>query len=93
MTKQDRLTKLSKTIDDLGGARCEEIELVHELESMAERIKQLSDRVIRGDRDDVVRVIDKRRHTRERLTEVRVEIQELTTEMERIKAELEYGDE
>lgn len=92
MTREERLTKLAQVIQELGSAKCEEIELAHELESMAERIAQLSDRLVRGDRDDVVRVIDKRRHTRERLTEVRVEIQELTTEKECLKARMEYGD-
>ena len=40
-----------------------------------------------------MKVVDKRRHTRERLTEVRVEVQELETEREKIESELKWGRE
>ena len=70
------------------GAR--EIELSHQVESMNERISQLNKQ--RNGGDALIKVMDKRRHTRERLTEVRIERQELETERELVVAELEYGE-
>ena len=57
---------------------------------MNERISQLNKQ--RNGGDALIKVMDKRRHTRERLTEVRIERQELETERELVVAELEYGE-
>ena len=90
MTKFEKLEKLDNILRQLGDVRCEEIELSHQVESMNERISQLNKQ--RNGGDALSKVMDKRRHTRERLTEVRIERQELETERELVVAELEYGE-
>ena len=92
MSYEEKLLTLDKIIQNLGKSRCEEINLSAEVTSMTERIAQLSDDK-RKPTDTLITVMDKRRYTRERLTEVRVEIQELETEKERLRTILEYGDE
>jgi len=89
MTRMEKLVRLDEILGSLGEVQCEEIELSHQVESMNERITQLNKQ--RNGGDALIKVVDKRRHTRERLTEVRIERQELETEKERLKAELEYG--
>ena len=91
MRKKQRIEKLEGIISSIGDAKCEEIELTHQIESMSERIAQLTASRQKG--DSLIKVMDKRRHTRERLTEVRVEIQELQTEKEQLEVNLEHSDE
>lgn len=91
MKKKRRIEELAAIISSIGEAKCEEIELTHQIESMSERIAQLTASRQKG--DNLIKVMDKRRHTRERLTEVRVEIQELQTEKEQLEVNLEHSDE
>lgn len=92
MSYLERLLTLDKIIEQLGQSKCEEIKLSHQVVSMSERIGQMGENDKKPS-DSLIKVMDKRRYTRERLTEVRVEIQELETEKERLKTTLEYGDE
>ena len=93
-TKIERLAQLKEVLMNLGMARCEQIELNHQVESMSDRINQLNlDQSAAKTKDAIMKVVDKRRHTRERLTEVRVEVQELETEQQKIESELKWGRE
>jgi len=93
-TKIERLAQLKEVLMNLGMARCEQIELNHQVESMNDRINQLNlDQSAAKTKDAIMKVVDKRRHTRERLTEVRVEVQELETEQQKIESELKWGRE
>jgi predicted nucleic acid-binding Zn-ribbon protein len=93
-TKIERLAQLKEVLINLGMARCEQIELNHQVESMNDRINQLNlDQSAAKTKDAIMKVVDKRRHTRERLTEVRVEVQELETEQQKIESELKWGRE
>lgn len=92
-TKIERLAQLKEVLMNLGMARCEQIELNHQVESMNDRINQLNldtNPSIKT-KDAIMKVVDKRRHTRERLTEVRVEVQELETEQQKIESVLKWG--
>ena len=93
-TKIERLAQLKEVLMNLGMARCEQIALNHQVESMNDRINQLNlDQSAAKTKDAIMKVVDKRRHTRERLTEVRVEVQELETEQQKIESELKWGRE
>ena len=93
-TKHERLAQLNEVLINLGMARFEQIERNHQVESMSDRINQLNlEQPTAKNKDAIMKVVDKRRHTRERLTEVRVEVQELETEREKIESELKWGRE
>ena len=66
-TKIERLAQLKEVLMNLGMARCEQIELNHQVESMNDRINQLNlDQSAAKTKDAIMKVVDKRRHTRER---------------------------
>lgn len=92
-TKAEQLVSLDEVLTNLGLGRCEMIELDHQVESMTDRIDQLNlgSNNSKSSRDAIMKVVDKRRYTRERLAEVRVEVQELETQRDRIISCLKWG--
>lgn len=92
----ERLDRLTSLIEDESHKRKEEIELLRQIDSMDEREQFLKESNITPHSADVwnqiIKVTDKRRHTKDRLAEVRCELETVRQEKEIAQVELNFYD-